>query len=78
MPESPKHLKSLVLLRHKVQYCIARLTGRDERRYLWIQWLTGPRKGKRENSMPGNRWSCPGVWDEVPGDPRDMAKAGLH
>ena len=68
----------MALLRHKVQYCIARLTGRDERRYLWIQWLTGTRKGKRGNSMPGNRWSCPGVWDEVPGDPRDMAKAGLH
>ena len=29
-------LKSMALLRHKVQYCIARLTGRDERRYLWI------------------------------------------
>jgi hypothetical protein len=27
--------------------------------------------------MLGNRCSCPGVWDEVSGDPRDMAKAGL-
>src|SRR5260370_41513867 len=68
----------MALLRHKAQYCIARLAGRDERRYLWIQWLTETRKGVRENSMPGNRWSCPGVWDEVPGDPRDKAKAGLH
>ena len=34
-------------------------------------------KGEGENSMPENRRSCPGVWDGVPGDPRDMAKAGL-
>jgi hypothetical protein len=27
--------------------------------------------------MPGNQQSCPGVWNEVLGDPRDMAKAGL-
>jgi len=27
--------------------------------------------------MPGNRQSCLGVWGGVPGDPRDMAKAGL-
>ena len=27
--------------------------------------------------MPANRWSCPGVWGEAPGDPRDMAKATL-
>src|SRR3954447_23626340 len=30
-----------------------------------------------ENSMPGNRRSCPGVRSGAPGDPRDMAKAGL-
>ena len=35
-------------------------------------------KGEGKNSMPENRRSCPGVWGEVPGDPRDMAKAGLH
>jgi len=34
-------------------------------------------KGAGDKSMPGNRWSCPGVWNEVLGDPRDMAKAGL-
>ena len=26
---------------------------------------------------PGNRRSCPGVGSGAPGDPRDMAKAGL-
>jgi len=31
-------------------------------------------KGEGKNSMPENRRSCPGVWGEVPGDPRDMAK----
>jgi hypothetical protein len=34
-------------------------------------------KGKGDNSMPGNRWPCPGVWGGAPGGPRDMAKAGL-
>ena len=34
-------------------------------------------KGLGDSSMPENQWSCPGVWDEVLGDPRDMAKAGL-
>ncbi len=32
-------------------------------------------KGEGNNSMPGNRWLCPGVWGDVPGDPRDMATA---
>src|SRR6266542_541508 len=34
-------------------------------------------KGEGNCSMPENRWPCPGVRDDVPGDPRDMAKAGL-
>ena len=34
-------------------------------------------KGEGDNSMPGNRQPGPGVWGGVPGDPRDMAKAGL-
>ena len=34
-------------------------------------------KGEGDKSMPGNQRSCPGVWNEVLGDPRDMAKAGL-
>ena len=34
-------------------------------------------KGEGDNSMPGNRRSCPGVRGGAPGDPRDMAKAGL-
>jgi hypothetical protein len=34
-------------------------------------------KGEGDSSMPANRQSCPGVWGGVPGDPRDMAKAGL-
>jgi hypothetical protein len=32
---------------------------------------------EREISGPVNQRSCPGVWGEVLGDPRDMAKAGL-
>jgi hypothetical protein len=34
-------------------------------------------KGKRNNRMPGKRWSCPGVRGEASRDPRDMAKAVL-
>jgi hypothetical protein len=34
-------------------------------------------KGKRDNSMPGKRRSCPGVRGEASRDPRDTAKAGL-
>src|ERR1700722_1175276 len=34
-------------------------------------------KGEGDSSMPGNRQLGSGVWDGVPGDPRDMAKAGL-
>jgi hypothetical protein len=34
-------------------------------------------KGDRNNSMPANRRSCPGVRGDAPRDPRDMAKAGL-
>ena len=34
-------------------------------------------QGERDNRMPGNRRSCPGVRGDAPWDPRDMAKAGL-
>jgi len=34
-------------------------------------------KGEGDNSMPGNQQPGSGVWDGVPGGPRDMAKAGL-
>jgi hypothetical protein len=34
-------------------------------------------KGEGDSSMPANRQPGPGVWGGVPGDPRDMAKAGL-
>ena len=34
-------------------------------------------KGEGDNSMPGNRRPCSGVRGGAPGDPRDMAKAGL-
>ena len=27
--------------------------------------------------MAANQWSCPGVWSDVLGDPRDTAKAKL-
>ena len=39
--------------------------------------LPGLERVTGENSMPGNRLPGPGVWDGVPGGPRDMAKAGL-
>ena len=38
---------------------------------------SGPKGCREENSMPGNRQPCPGVRGGVPGDPRDMARAGL-
>ena len=34
-------------------------------------------KGEGDQSMPANRRSGAGVWDDAPGDPRDMAKAKL-
>lgn len=34
-------------------------------------------KGKGNNSMSGNQWSCPGVRGGALGGPRDTAKAGL-
>jgi hypothetical protein len=34
-------------------------------------------KGKGNSSLPGNRRLGPGVWDDAPGDPCDMAKARL-
>jgi len=27
--------------------------------------------------MAANQWSCPGVWSDALGDPRDMAKSKL-
>jgi hypothetical protein len=34
-------------------------------------------KGQGNSSMAANQWSCPGVWSDALGDPRDMAKAKL-
>ena len=34
-------------------------------------------KGQGNSSMAANQWSCPGVWSDALGDPRDMAKARL-
>ena len=34
-------------------------------------------KGQGNSSMAANQQSCPGVWSDVLGDPRDMAKAKL-
>src|SRR5260370_10061487 len=64
-------------VRHEAHCYIARRAGRDERRYLWIQCLTGARKSKRENSMAENRRSCPDARGGAPGDPHDKAKVGL-
>jgi hypothetical protein len=64
-------------VRHEALCYIARRAGRDERRYLWIQCLTGARKSKRENSMAENRRPCPDARGGAPGDPHDKAKVGL-
>jgi len=64
-------------VRHEAHCYIARRAGRDERRYLWIQCLTGARKSKRENSMAENRRPCPDAKGGAPGDPHDKAKVGL-
>jgi hypothetical protein len=64
-------------VRHEAHCYIARRAGRDERRYLWIQCLTGARKSKRENSMAENRRPCPDARGGAPGDPHDKAKVGL-
>ena len=64
-------------VRHEAHCYIARKAGRDERRYLWIQCLTGARKSKRENSMAENRRPCPDARGGAPGDPHDKAKVGL-
>jgi hypothetical protein len=34
-------------------------------------------KGEGDSSMPANQRSCPGVWGDALGDPRDTAKARL-
>ena len=65
------------LLRHEAQCHIARAAGRDGRRLSLDLMAYLDLKGEGDSSMPGNRWPCPGVRDGVPGDPRDMAKAGL-
>jgi hypothetical protein len=43
----------------------------------WIRWLTRNRKGMGTAACHDNRRSGPGVRDDAPGDPRDMAKAEL-
>jgi hypothetical protein len=76
-PLPTDHARRTDLLRHEVQCYIARVASRDERRLsLGLMAYLDP-KGKGDNSMPGNRRSCPGVWGVAPGGPRDMAKAGL-
>jgi Domain of unknown function (DUF927) len=69
--------RSEAMVRHEAHCYIARRAGRDERRYLWIQCLTGARKSKRENSMAENRRPCPDARGGAPGDPHDKAKVGL-
>ena len=39
--------------------------------------LPGIESFSGDRSMPENRRSCPGGWSDAPGDPYDMAKAGL-
>jgi hypothetical protein len=64
-------------VRHEAHCYIARRAGRDERRYLWVQCLTGARKSEWENSMAENRRPCPDVRGGASGDPHDKAKVGL-
>jgi hypothetical protein len=67
--------RSKISVRHEAHCFIARKAGRDERRYLWVQCLTGARKGDfRENSMAGNRRPCPDVRGGASGDPHDKVK----
>jgi hypothetical protein len=67
--------RSKISVRHEAHCFIARKAGRDERRYLWVQCLTGARKGDfRENSMVGNRRPCPDVRGGASGDPHDKVK----
>src|ERR1700694_2479820 len=47
-----------------------------EGRFLGLMAYPDP-KGERDNSMPANRRSSPGVRSDAPWDPRDMAKATL-
>jgi hypothetical protein len=75
VPVLPRAYQDLV--RHEAHCYIACLAGKEWRRCLWVQWLTGGRKTKWENSMPGNRWPCPGVRNGASRDPRDKVKAGL-
>jgi hypothetical protein len=50
--------------------------GGTRRRFLGPMAYPDP-KGERDKRMPANRRSSPGVRGDAPGDPRDMAKAGL-
>jgi hypothetical protein len=45
------------------------LSGERLEVYLWVRWLTCSRKVNRDNSMPANQCSCPGVWGEALGRP---------
>ena len=52
--------------------------SREELGGMFLDLMPNPEsKDKRDSSLAANQRSCPGVWDDALGDPRDMVKAGL-
>jgi hypothetical protein len=52
--------------------------SREELGGMFLDLMPNPEsKDKRDRSLAANQRSCPGVWNDALGDPRDMVKAGL-
>ena len=52
--------------------------SREELGGMFLDLMPNPEsKDKRDSSLAANQRSCPGVWNDALGDPRDMVKAGL-
>ena len=52
--------------------------SREELGEMFLDLMPNPEsKDKRDRSLAANQRSCPGVWNDALGDPRDMVKAGL-
>jgi hypothetical protein len=52
--------------------------SREELGGMFLDPMPNPElKDKRDSSLAENRRSCPDVWGDALGDPRDMVKAGL-
>ncbi len=60
------------MLRREALCHIPSVVGRNlEELFLGLMPYLDP-KGEGDSSMVGNQRSCPGVWSEALGDPRDM------